>query len=266
MLRTLILVLALLLARFAAADMVAMDDSALGQVQGRQGIALDLQSALNANPVPSSVLPSALSTSGTTYGGALSSLSSCTGVPNPCYLAIQLEGRPNQWLTFKDSYLDMLVNNLQLNVGALVNDTTGSGYFNSNVFYNLATGPGTQASPAIQCALSACTTTVINGLHALQLSFHCPVPSTSTSTCQATTMPSYSSSTKDSTGYTDIQISESIGRAAVEFTTPGSGVNIITAPTDATDSNGSFIGLAMHDNNSNFAGIYVGGRSYVYGF
>lgn len=258
MLKHLVIILTLILARLACADMVAMDDNALSQVQGKQGIALDMQLALNANPAPSSVLP-ATAGANTTYGGALSSLSSCTGTPNPCYVAIELANRPNQWLTFKDSYLDELVSNLHLDVGALQNDTTGTGYFNANVFTNLsATGT--------QCAFSAgCTTTTINGQHALQLSFHCPTPSTSTSTCQGT-LPSYSSSSKTSTGYTDILLSESIGRMAVEFTTPGTSPNIITAPTDSTDSNGSFIGLAIHDNNSNFAGLYVGGRAYVYGF
>jgi hypothetical protein len=265
MLRHLLIIITLLLARLASADMVALDDKALGEIQGKQGIALDIQLALNGNPVPVNV-SAATAGSNTTYGGPLASLSSCTGVPNPCYVALEFANRTSttlgkaQFLVFKDAYFDMLVNSLHLDVGALKEDSSGSGYFDSSVFTNLA-------ASGTQCAFSAgCTTTTLNGQHALMLSFHCGTPPTSGSTCQAGTLPSYNSGTKVSTGYTDIMLSEGIGRMAVEFTTNGSSPNLTTAPTNATDSNGSFIGLAVHDNNSNFAGLYVGGRAYIYGF
>lgn len=268
------LVLLLLVLATSAPALETLDDQALDAVQGRSGIALDLQMGLNATPVPGSVLP-ATAGANFAYGGPLSSLSGCTGVAlNPCYLAVSFANRPNEWLAFKDSYFDAMLNNLHIDGGALQSDTSGTGYVDPTVFSVLSSTGGTKCAFTTSCTSSTADKTAaqnfLNTQHALMTSFHCSTPPTATEACLGTGFsytPSGTGATKTGTssGYTDLMISLSIGRMAVEFS--GLPTDPITAPTStANDNNGSFIGLAIHDNNSNFAGIHIGGRAYLYGF
>lgn len=272
---TLMRTLAFMLVALAtsASALETLDDQALDAVQGRSGIALDMQMGLNATPVPGSVLP-ATAGANFTYGGPLASLSGCTGAGNPCYLAMSFANRPNEWLVFKDSYFDAMLNNLHIDGGALQNDTTGTGYVDPTVFAVLSSAGGTQCVFTASCTTSntdkTATTNAINAQHGLMISFHCSTPPTASEACLGSGFsytPSGTGATKTGTsaGYTDLMISLSIGRMAVEFTDIPT--NPIKAPTSAAnDVNGSFIGLAIHDNNSNFAGVHIGGRAYVYGF
>lgn len=102
-----------------------LDEEALGNVTGQEGIALDLELRQNADA----------------NANPLASLDGCSGVGNPCLLAVQFNNRTDlggEWLMIKDFYGLMRLNDLWLD-GA---DTPAgaSPYSNPAIFRN---GAGT---------------------------------------------------------------------------------------------------------------------------
>src|SRR5690554_2456474 len=119
------LVLMLLPLSSWAMGLQPLDEEALGNVTGQEGIALDIELRQNADA----------------DGNPLASLSNCSGVGNPCLLAVQFNNRTDlggEWLMIKDFYGVMRLNDLWLD-GA---DTpvSASPYSNPDIFKN---GAGT---------------------------------------------------------------------------------------------------------------------------
>lgn len=104
-----------------AFGMQALDEEALGNVTGQEGIALDLELRQNADA----------------DGNPLASLGNCSGVGNPCLLGVQFNNRTDlggEWLMIKDFYGVIRMNDLWLD-GA---DTPASAspYSNPGIFRN----------------------------------------------------------------------------------------------------------------------------------
>lgn len=102
-----------------AVGLQPLDEEALGNVTGKEGIALDFELRQNADA----------------NGNPLASLNNCSGVGNPCLLAVQFNERTDlggEWLVIKDFYGVMRLNDLWLDG----ENTPGSasGYANANVF------------------------------------------------------------------------------------------------------------------------------------
>lgn len=98
-----------------------LDEETLGNVTGQEGIALDLELRQNADA----------------NANPLTSLDGCSGVGNPCLLAVQFNNRTDlggEWLMIKDFYGLMRLNDLWLD-GA---DTPAgaSPYSNPAIFRN----------------------------------------------------------------------------------------------------------------------------------
>src|SRR5690606_28074905 len=84
-----------------AFGMQALDEEALGNVTGQEGIALDLELRQNADA----------------DGNPLASLGNCSGVGNPCLLGVQFNNRTDlggEWLMIKDFYGVIRMNDLWL--------------------------------------------------------------------------------------------------------------------------------------------------------
>lgn len=127
------------------ADLLPADDVELSSSVAQQGVALDIEYAINAdsNGVPLSAAP----------------YNNCSGLGNGCRIAFKANNRNSfggEWLVFKDAYASMRMNNLYLD--AATTPATSSIYANPNVFKNTAG----------VCIVAGCTP---NGLPALQLSF-----------------------------------------------------------------------------------------------
>lgn len=208
----------------AWAEMELMPDQELQTVDGQQGIALGLDYYINADA----------------SGAPLASLSNCSGLLNPCRMGVQIAGRTGEWLVVKDTYATLRIDTVRLDSGLMGAAGSTTTTFDDTRF----------RSPSGTCLLAggACTTASIDAINALVLSF----PSTTLS---------YSTATKVSSGYTNMQLGANIGRLAVEFDT-GSPATL----GYNRDVNGSFVGLRIADNNSNLAGITFMGKAYVYGF
>ncbi len=134
-----------LLLQTVHADLLPASDGELSSSIAQQGIALDVEFALNAD----------------TNGNPLAAApyNNCVGLGNGCRLAFKANNRDSgggEWLVFKDLYGHMLISNLYLD--AATTPTTSTVYANPNVFKNTAG----------VCIITSCTP---NGLAALQLSF-----------------------------------------------------------------------------------------------
>lgn len=135
-------VVALLLAAGVRADLSPLQESGLGDVVGQAGIALDLESRINADST----------------GAALASLDNCVNTTK-CNIAINVNNRTDgggEWLVLKDSFARMKIRNLYLDSALL--PSTYTAYTNTNVFRD---GSG-------NCLITSCDP---RGLQAMQISF-----------------------------------------------------------------------------------------------
>lgn len=105
MMRALMATLLLLSSSLAAAEgLQSLDDADLADVSGQAGIAIDLQLQLNSDA----------------NGNPLASLSSCTGIGNPCRMAFQFHNRGSgggEWMVWKDLFGILKINSLWLDAG-----------------------------------------------------------------------------------------------------------------------------------------------------
>lgn len=250
--------------------MSSLDDSQLADVNGGEGITVGLEFYYNAQKATAASGLDGQPIGATT--SASTDLGSCTGTLNPCRTAWQFANRGSrtvtnpggssqtlngQWLTFKDSWMALQMPNLNLNggfLGAALSGAAGyTGFFDATRFQ----------TPSGTCLLSngsggsACTVANLQQTPSLVMS-------------HAATTTSYDQTGKKSSGYNSIGLDMNIGRLAIEYDCTT--VNSVSCPTVTNtlgynrDVNGSFLGLGIHDNNSNFAGIAVGGKMYMYGF
>jgi hypothetical protein len=119
-----------------------LDDGALSDVTGQEGVAVDLELRLNTDSA----------------GAPLASLSSCTGTSNPCHMAIQFNNRlggSGEWLVLKDIYGKLNISNLFLDEADLSATST---YLDISRFKDKAG----------VCLITSCNP---NGLPALAMSF-----------------------------------------------------------------------------------------------
>lgn len=102
----------------ALADLAPLEESGLGSVTGQAGIALDLESRINADST----------------GAALASLDNCVNTIK-CNIALNINNRNDgggEWLVLKDSFARMKVRNLYLDSALL--PSTNTTYANANAF------------------------------------------------------------------------------------------------------------------------------------
>ncbi len=120
----------------------SLDDNALAEVTGQEGVAVDLEMRLNTDAT----------------GAPLATLSNCAGTFNPCRLALQLNNRNSgagEWLVIKDMYGKLNIRDLFLDEADLASSST---YLDANRFRD-KNGV---------CLIASCNP---NGLPALALSF-----------------------------------------------------------------------------------------------
>ena len=131
-----------LMAGWAQAEVVPMNDGELGAAVAQAGVAVDYELRWNmdasGNPLTASPY------------------NSCTGSNNGCRLAWQANNRPNEWVIYKDFYMLVKLYNVRLDAVAL--PTTSTPYADSTRFQD--------SSGA--CLVVGCNP---NGLTALQLGF-----------------------------------------------------------------------------------------------
>lgn len=228
-----LLSLLVLLPALACAQIEALDDSELGGIAAQQGIAIQMDLFLNMTPdssktaVPNNDAAPFDSSCGTGGPGTLG---------NPCRFGLQFANRTSDWLVFKDFYMGARIFQINLDGDTIGNASpAGSVYFDATRFQNVA---GTCLLPG------GCTVANMNGLNAIVLSY----PATSTS---------YNTVSKASSGYNSLLMTANLGRLVVEADT-GSG------PPDTTMN--SYLGARVSDNVSQFAGMAIRGKAYVFGF
>lgn len=269
----------------AAGELVSLDDQALGEVSGREGIVVGLEVYYNAQKNSNAQLD------GTAIGGTAGTPDGdCVVAPRPCTLAMQIAGRDyrllnrvpvggagtyaaaGEWLMFKDSYFAVKMPELYLDGsflggtnGALSAGTAYETFFDEARFRGVPTVVGSPLSGP--CLLSngagtACTIANVKAQPALSMYQRHGSDGAGTT--------SYNTTTGVSTGYDDISLSLKIGRMAIEYDTTASAVACPLAGAAACgyrqDAKGSFMGIHIRDNNTPFAGIAVGGKMYLYGF
>lgn len=268
---------ALLLAGSATASTLqGMDDAELGEVSGGEGVVVGLEFYYNSQKSATAALD------GSAIGGTAGNLDgNCQGTNNACRTAWQLAGREarsldntkiggtgtfaaqGEWLVFKDSYLTLKMPNLFLNGGFLVNalsaanvgGVAGTGYesfLDLSRFQNSAGACQLYDDAGNPCTTSTSAIDILKKTPALVMRH------------ADSSGASYSAGT--STGYTSIQLGMKIGRLGVEYDTGTCTYTGGAACGYNQDVKGSYIGLAIRDNNAPLAGIAVGGRMYLYGF
>lgn len=269
----------LLVAGIAAADTLqSMDDAELGEVDGGEGIIVGLEFYYNAQKNASATLD------GSAIGGTAGNLDgSCQGANNICRTAWQLAGREartldntkiisttgvagtgttavqGEWLVFKDSYLAVKMPNLYLNGGLLGNALSSTNAGSAGTGYEAFLDASRFQNSAGTCLLSDGTASGTNcGVGNIKAT-----PSLIMSHADSSTA---SFSGGISTGYTSISLSMKIGRLGVEYDTAACTYQGGAVCGYNQDVKNSYIGLAIRDNNSPFAGIAVGGKMFLFGF
>ncbi|WP_290538491.1 hypothetical protein [Alcanivorax sp.] len=123
--------------------LVPMSDAALAGVVAREGVGTLLELRINADE----------------NGAPLASLSSCTGIGNPCRLGLKFanrDGGGGEWIVLKDFFGRLFLDGL--NIDGSFNPATSTAYYDATRFQD---DNGT-------CLLAGCDP---NGLPALMLSF-----------------------------------------------------------------------------------------------
>lgn len=190
-----------------------LSDQDLSAVSGQSGIALDLELRVNTDE----------------NGSPLSSLGGCSGVGNPCVLAVQFNNRDSgggEWLVLKDYYGFMRLNNFYLDADTM--PSVDGNYANPSRFYDESGTACLSSGTFPDCN--------VNGSAAMKMSF-----------------PGLSSVFED-----DIEWHLNIGRMAIQYGTDGF--------LAANDNNKSFLGLRITDMNQTMARIDVDGSISLLGF
>lgn len=211
--------------------MVELEDGALQNIAGQEGVSLDIEIRLNTDAA----------------GAPLASLDSCAGgtatAPNPCRIAIAFNNRPGKWLMLKDYYGTLNIPKLYLNKTQA--PTTVSAYKDLTRFQNETGGcllRGGKTTACVDADIAGDGTAALPPHPALKLS-----------------MPGATGTFEN-----DILVNLFIGRVAIEIddtsTTP-------TTPGYNRDANGTFLGLQLRDTNSaRQAKIDIDGHIAMFGF
>lgn len=207
----------------ATAELVEIGDAQMSAISGQSGIALGLTLDVNTEKFGSG-----------SYGQPLASLDGCSGIGNPCRLALQFENRDDQWLVLKDFYGNVLIDTIHLDGGKLEDANDSKSYFDASRF---------EDEDGNCLVAGGCTTTNLDQDAAMVFSY----PALSAS---------YNPGSGIASNYTSFQMALTIGRVAVEHGPTG---------YDA-DDNGSFMGVKVADNNGHLAGAQIGGTAYLFGF
>jgi hypothetical protein len=264
-----------------------MDDNSLENVDGQQGVIAGLEFYFNAQKSATPALD------GLGLNGTASNPTGDCSNPDECSVAIQFAGREartldntqlnvngttgtgttpvqGEWLMFKDSYFAVKMPGLFLD-GSFMGVSNGvniNAALSSGASYASFADISHFENSAGACLLfdnsgNPCTTanltSIIDATPALYLH-------------QTGGTTSYDKTTGISSGYNDISLSFQLGGLSVGYDNPSAGACGITGGAgcgylNANNANTtSFMGLAIHDNNSAFAGIAVGGKMYMYGF
>lgn len=267
-----------------AATLQSLDDNALGEITGREGVIVGLEVYYNAQKSANAQLD------GMAIGGTVGAPNgTCTGVVpfTGCRVALQLSGREarsldntkiggtgtfaakGEWLVFKDSYFALKMPDLYLD-GSIMGGVNGAisagagytGFFDEARFRGVPTTASLPLSgPCLLdngAGTTACTTANIQLTPALRM--HQSHGSDGNGTT------SYTPASGISAGYDDISLSFKIGRMAVEYDTGACTYAGGAACGYNQDIKGSFLGVSIRDNITPFAGIAVGGNMYLYGF
>lgn len=196
-----------------SSELPALDDQELSLVTGQEGIAIDLELRVNAD----------------SSGTPLSSLGNCEGTGNPCLMAIQIGNRNaggGEWLSIKDLYGVMRINDLQLDGGRLPDETSD--------YPNLSRFLATDGSCLLDGSLSP-------------------------GDCQPNDRLAAVFSFPETSGFNaDVEWFLNVGRMSVQFGEEGYWA--------ANDDGASFVGIRIADMVNDVAEIDVGGRVYFYGF
>lgn len=218
------LVLALFSGAAFAGSLTELSDADMGEVVAQDGIAVALELRVNADA----------------NGDPLSSLSFCSGLSNPCRMALNFNNRTDlggEWLVLKDWYGVMKIDPIFLDAGTLANAGSNLALFDASKFADAS------GNCLVTGNAGACSTGDITSNPALVLSY----PSTTLN---------YDPGTNTSSGYTSLEMKFTLGRMAVEF-----GANGYTS-----DNNGSFLGANVGDLDGGLAGASFSGQAYVFGF
>lgn len=214
-----------------------MSDAEMGEVTGREGVLVSIDYYYNSEYTGDLA----------TNGQAHSSCSTPNGGTSlgdlDCRLALQLENRETEWLVFKNGHASLSIDRLSLDAAFLGDATSAgagyTGFFDASKFQDNLGG----------CLLEtgSCTVATLQAMPAVRA--HYPL-----------TGGSYNSTTKETTGYTDVLFGLYFEGVAVEYNTG--------AVQDGWQKNdmGSFLGLNIADNNGSQARIAFGGDFYMYGF
>lgn len=208
------MLLAMLSAPLLASELLALDDSELSGVTGQEGIALDVELRINTDA----------------SGAPLASLNDCSGVGNPCTLAVQFNNRlggGGEWLVLKDTYGLLRINNLWLDAGET--PLLSSLYPNPRRFLN-------QDGSACLTGQGSAPNCTANGLPALTMTFPGTV----------------------GVFETDVNWSLNIGRMAVQYGAEGF--------LPGNDNNRSFVGIRIDDRIYDNARIDIDGSVSLIGF
>lgn len=164
-------------------------------------------------------------------------LADCDTLGGPCRLALSFANRPDEWLVLKGYYGNVSIPTLNLDAAYL--NEAGS---DTNLFDN-----GKFLSDAGDCLLpgGTCDTNTLDAMAAMRLSMPAAAGS-------------YDSGTEISSGYNNLAFGLTLTGAAIEFGAGAAGYN--------ANTNGSFLGLKVADNNGPFAGVNVQGNAYIFGF
>lgn len=200
-----------------AGGLQALDDQQLAEVVARDGAALDLELRINADA----------------NAQPLASLNSCSGIGNPCVLALQFDNRLSgggEWLVLKDFYTVVRLNDL------LIDGTE--------------TPPSSSPFADPRRFLSQDGQTCLTGQGS----------GGATPTCTANSLPALKLGFPDSGSAfnADIELALNIGRASVQFGPEGF--------LPSSDNGRSFLGLRINDRIHDTGQLRVGGSLSVFGF
>lgn len=237
-------VMALLALPVTAAELQSLDDSELAVVSGRDGIAVGWEYGVNTDAA----------------GNPLGSLGNCAGTGpvvtaasgDRCRFAWQVAKRVDgsgnaAWTVAKNSWMSLKIPVLNLAVQPTMG-TIGA----NTAYFDVSRFSGYDGSGNPTCLLpgGTCDVATLNALPAMKLFY--PV-----SSYNAT---SFTPGTGVSSGFGSLELGMTIGRMAIEFDSAGT-------PGYLRDANlGSFLGVQIKDNNSNFAMMAIGGSAFIYGF
>lgn len=266
----------------------SLDDSELSDISGGEGVIVGLEIYYNAqknagNPaLDGSGLGNTVTDANAVPDG------NCVGSNNPCRVAWQLAGREarslsntaiggsgstaaqGEWLVFKDSYLALKMPSLYLDGGtlggALSAATAYEGFLDPSRFQSTSGGcPITGSTSACDGPTTLSTLKLTPALVMRQEYRDLASCPSNEPTCVIKNT-GYDSGTKTSSNYDSMGLSLRIGRLGVEYDTGPCTYAGGAACGYNQDLKGSYVGIAIRDNNSPFAGVAVGGRMYLYGF